>query len=214
MPKLCLFLVCLIASLPLHAQSKKIKIKDAQLKNSYELFTVLEYNPDVKNGPYKRVIQGNVAVEGMYLENRKGGIWKWYNNDGEESIVNYNTHVIHYPVKNGFLVNWYDDDLAATDNRPVIKLTSDDVVYNVIAKTLRYPVYARERGIQGKVVIGIIIDESGRIKNYKIATSVDTSLDNAAINIVKTIPLDFIPAYKKGKAITDEYLLPVMFRLQ
>lgn len=215
MPKVSLFLLCLIASLHLHAQSKKIKVKDERLKHTYEVFTVLEYNPDVKEGPYKRVVQGKLAVEGMYHENRKGGLWTWYNGDAEPvCMVNYNTGIVHYYVRNGFFLNWYDESIVYEKDRPVILLTSEDVRNDIIAKNLRYPDYAKENNLQGRVVIGITVNSMGNITNYKIATSIDSSLDNEALKVVKMVPFDFIPAYKKGQAITDEYLLPVTFRLQ
>ncbi|MBS1690213.1 MAG: energy transducer TonB [Bacteroidetes bacterium] len=215
MPKLSLLLLCLIASLHLHAQAKKIKVKDEHLKHTYEVFTVLEYNPDVKEGPYKRVVQGKLAVEGMYHENRRGGLWTWYNGDEEPGcMVNYNTGIVHYYVRNGFFLNWYDESIVYEKDRSVILLTSEDVRNDVIAKNLRYPDYARKNNLQGRVVIGITVNPMGNITGYKVATSMDSSLDNAALNIAKLIPLDFIPAYKNGHAVTDEYLLPVGFELR
>lgn len=215
MKNLLLFIICHLCCLQLSAQTKVLKIKDPKLKKTYESFTVLQFNPDVKEGAYKHVIQGVLATEGSYHENKKGGLWKWYNKDGEaECMVNYNTGIVHYPVRNGLIINWYDESLVYEKDRSVIKLTSDDLIYNIVARNLRYPAYATERGIQGRVVIGIAVNNMGVITGYRVATSVDTSLDNAALNIVKLIPLDFIPAYKKGQAVNDEYLLPVGFQLQ
>ncbi|MGN6568473.1 MAG: TonB family protein [Flavipsychrobacter sp.] len=215
MKSLLLFITCSLSCLQLSAQTKILKIKDPNLKKTYESFTVLQFNPDVKEGDYKHIIDGRLATEGNYHENKRGGLWKWYNKKGEaESMVNYNTGIIHYPVKNGFMVNWYDESLVYEKDRSVIKLTSDDIIYSIIAKYLRYPATARESGIQGKVVIGIAVNSLGTITGYRIATSVDTSLDNVALNIVKLLPFDFIPAYKKGQAVDDEYLLPVGFQLR
>lgn len=215
MKSLLLFITCSLSCLQLSAQTKILKIKDPNLKKTYESFTVLQFNPDVKEGDYKHIIQGSLATEGNYHENRKGGLWKWYNRTGEAGcMVNYNTGIVHYPVKNGLIVNWYDESLVCEKDRSVIKLTSDDFVNNIIAKNLRYPAFALKNNIQGRVVIGIAVNAAGATTGYRIATSVDTSLDNAALNIVKLLPLDFIPAYKKGQAVDDEYLLPVGFQLQ
>lgn len=215
MKKLLLFIICSLPCLQLFAQTKVLKVKDPHFKKTYESFTVLEFNPDVKEGVYKHVIDGKLTTEGSYHENKRGGLWKWYNKDGEaECMVNYNTGIVHYPVKNGFMVNWYDESLVYEKDRSVIKLTPDDVIYSIIAKYLRYPASARESGLQGKVVIGIAVNSLGAITGYRVATSIDTSLDNAALSVVKLIPIDFIPAYQKGQAVNDEYLLPVGFQLR
>lgn len=215
MLKASMFLVGLLCYMQLSAQTKTLKVKDPNLKKTYELFTVLEFNPDVKEGPYQYIIQGKLATEGSFHENRRGGLWKWYNTNGEpQCMVNYNTGIVHYSVRNGFVVNWYDEDIAYNKDRAIIKLTSDDIQNDIIFKNLRYPRSARENNIQGRVIIGILVNERGRIIKYRIATSIDSSIDNAALKIVKEIPFDFLPAYKNGQAITDEYLLPVVFRLQ
>ena len=215
MLKASMFLVGLLCYMQLSAQTKTLKVKDPNLKKTYELFTVLKFNPDVKEGPYQHIIQGKIATEGRYHENRRGGLWTWYNTKGEpECIVNYNTGIVHYPVKNGLMLNWYDEEIVYRQNRSIINLLSDDVAYNVISKNLHYPAYAKDHGIQGEATIGITVNNKGSITQYRIIGSTDTSINTAALNIVKLIPFEFLPAYKNGQAITDEFLFPVRFTLR
>jgi len=82
-----------------------------------------------------------------------------------------------------------------------------------IAQNLRYPVEAQERGIQGKVYVSFIVDESGKVCSISVAKSVHPILDEEAMRVVSEMPL-WKPGYQKGEPVKVSYTIPITFLLQ
>lgn len=82
-----------------------------------------------------------------------------------------------------------------------------------IVSNLKYPVFAQEKGIQGRVVVKFIVEKDGSISNVEVDRSVSTSLDNEAMRVVKAMP-KWIPGQINGKAVKVECSHPFVFRLQ
>ena len=82
-----------------------------------------------------------------------------------------------------------------------------------ILSNLKYPVWAQEKGIQGRVVVKFIVEKDGSISNVEVDRSVSTSLDNEAMRVVKAMP-KWIPGQINGKAVKVECSHPFVFQLQ
>ena len=82
-----------------------------------------------------------------------------------------------------------------------------------IVSNLKYPVFAQEKGIQGRVVVKFIVEKDGSISNVEVDRSVDPDLDNEAMRVVKAMP-KWIPGQTNGKAVKVECSHPFVFRLQ
>ena len=82
-----------------------------------------------------------------------------------------------------------------------------------ILSNLKYPVFAQEKGIQGRVVIKFIVEKDGSISNVEVDRSVSPSLDNEAMRVVKAMP-KWIPGQINGKTVKVECSHPFVFRLQ
>lgn len=78
---------------------------------------------------------------------------------------------------------------------------------------LRYPPKAIEEGIEGRVVIKVIINEEGRITDPVVERSASKELDAEALRVVKTLP-NWKPARQNGKPVSVYYRIPVMFKIQ
>lgn len=81
-----------------------------------------------------------------------------------------------------------------------------------IVSNLKYPVFAQEKGIQGRVVVKFIVEKDGSISNVEVDQSVP-GLDNEAMRVVKAMP-KWIPGQINGKAVKVECSHPFVFRLQ
>lgn len=68
-----------------------------------------------------------------------------------------------------------------------------------IVSNLKYPVFAQEKGIQGRVVVKFIVEKDGSISNVEVDRSVP-GLDNEAMRVVKAMP-KWIPGQINGKAV-------------
>lgn len=78
---------------------------------------------------------------------------------------------------------------------------------------LKYPPIAAESGISGRVYVGFVVNRDGTIVDVAITRGVETSLDNEAIRVVKSMP-KWKPGKQGGKTVRVSYSIPVNFILQ
>lgn len=78
---------------------------------------------------------------------------------------------------------------------------------------IKYPTVAAENGVQGRVVVGFVVERDGSITDVNILRGVDPSLDREAMRVVKSMPR-WNPGKQNGSAVRVKYQLPVSFRLQ
>ena len=82
-----------------------------------------------------------------------------------------------------------------------------------LGKNIKYPTEAIEKGIQGRVILQMVVEKDGSITNAKVVRSVDPLLDKEALRVINLSP-KWTPAKHQGEAVKVRYTLPVMFRLQ
>lgn len=82
-----------------------------------------------------------------------------------------------------------------------------------LSKNIKYPSMAQENNIQGRVIVEFVVNKDGSIVEPKVMRSVDTSLDNEAMRVIKSMP-KWTPGKQRGKAVRVRYTVPVLFRLQ
>ena len=82
-----------------------------------------------------------------------------------------------------------------------------------IKDNLKYPQIAKENGIQGRVILQFVVDETGQVTDPKVLHSIDPSLDTEAIRLVLSMPR-WIPGMQDGKAVAVRYTIPVIFKLE
>ncbi|MEW6410492.1 MAG: energy transducer TonB [Nitrospirota bacterium] len=75
-----------------------------------------------------------------------------------------------------------------------------------------YPRMARRLGKEGRVLLRLIIDESGKLVNVEILEKAGYGFDEAAINAVKAS--SFQPAKLNRHPVACKAVLPVRFRLE
>lgn len=80
-----------------------------------------------------------------------------------------------------------------------------------IMKNVVYPESAKEEGIQGKVIVKLIVDEKGNVSSTEVVQRVNKELDKAAITAIKKTK--FNPAMKDNKPVKCEIAIPVQFKL-
>ena len=88
-----------------------------------------------------------------------------------------------------------------------------DKLMEYLSKNIKYPSIAQENNIQGRVIMEFVVNKDGSIVEPKVMRSVDTSLDNEAMRVIKSMP-KWNPGKQRGKAVRVRYTVPVLFRLQ
>ena len=81
-----------------------------------------------------------------------------------------------------------------------------------IGKNIKYPAEAVEKGIQGRVIIQMVVTKEGDIAEAKVVRSIDPLLDAEALRVINSMP-KWKPGKQKGEAVNVKYTIPVMFRL-
>ncbi|MEE1062679.1 MAG: energy transducer TonB [Paludibacteraceae bacterium] len=101
----------------------------------------------------------------------------------------------------------------------------DTAIFSIVDQKAQYPqgkdsfmtfiknnlVYPSDGGVQGRVIVGFVVEKDGSITNVDIVRSVHPALDEAAINFVNKMP-KWIPAKNNGKIVRSRYYLPVVFK--
>ena len=82
-----------------------------------------------------------------------------------------------------------------------------------LSSNIKYPVVAQENGVQGRVIVGFVVERDGSITDVKVMRSVDPSLDREAQRVVKAMPR-WKPGKQNGSAVRVKYTVPVVFRLK
>ena len=87
-------------------------------------------------------------------------------------------------------------------------------MFQFLSENVKYPLIARENGIQGKAQVQFTVNKDGSISDVQIVRSAgDPSLDKEAIRVIKSMP-KWNPGMQRGKLVRVKYTMPVSFKLQ
>ncbi len=86
-------------------------------------------------------------------------------------------------------------------------------LYNYLGTNIKYPVMAKESGIQGKVYVTFVVERDGSITDVNIIRGIGGGCDEEAVRVVSSMP-KWKPGKQRGKAVRVQYNLPVRFTLQ
>lgn len=89
----------------------------------------------------------------------------------------------------------------------------DGALMGYLRDNIHYPTVAAENGVQGRVVVGFVVERDGSITDVNILRGVDPSLDREAMRVVKSMP-KWTPGKQNGSAVRVKYQVSVSFRLQ
>ena len=85
-------------------------------------------------------------------------------------------------------------------------------LFKFLSENTKYPVMARENGIEGRVICQFVVNKDGSIADiHVIRSGGDASLDKEAIRVIKSMP-KWNPGMQYGKAVRVKYTVPVNFR--
>lgn len=100
-------------------------------------------------------------------------------------------------------------------------------IFNFIANNLKYPQDAYKLGVEGRVYVGFIFDEKGRIGNVAIKRGITVaedassevikaakSLEDYAVTLLQSMPQLKSGAIHDGKEVSVEFTVPIMYKIQ
>lgn len=80
-------------------------------------------------------------------------------------------------------------------------------------KNLHFPEEAVKKGLQGTVIVQMVVEKDGTPTHFEIIREVDPLLDNEALRVAKLLP-KFVPAQKDGKPVRCLFNFSVPYRLK
>ncbi|MFD2937603.1 energy transducer TonB [Spirosoma flavum] len=83
---------------------------------------------------------------------------------------------------------------------------------NYLIKNLRYPLEAQKTNIQGKVIVGFVVSNLGRIAEVQVRQGIGGGCDEEAVRVIKQMP-DWTPGQQNGKPVNVRTSLPISFTL-
>lgn len=106
-------------------------------------------------------------------------------------------------------------DKPLKDNKKSVRIDEPDVMpacdLSQLQKSIVYPEKARKQGVEGKVMLKVLVGADGKVKNIKVIHSDSKLLNNAAKKAVKHTT--FTSAKKGDRNVKAWVVLPVVFRL-
>ncbi|MEI6556642.1 MAG: energy transducer TonB [Paludibacter sp.] len=82
-----------------------------------------------------------------------------------------------------------------------------------INSRMKYPIYAYENGIEGKIILRFVVTKTGQVDKVEVVRPLDYECDKEAIRVIKSLPT-FIPAKQNNVNVAVWYTLPVYFKLK
>ena len=106
-----------------------------------------------------------------------------------------------------------DDKIYEVCEQMPIFEGGDAALLKYLRENLKYPDNTKDRGVQGRLVIGFIVEKDGSLTDVKVLRPVDIDLDAEALRVIKGMP-KWIPGRHNGQRVRVRYLLPIHICLQ
>ena len=149
-------------------------------------------------------------------ELKKGNIGKT-DHDGSDDV----TDMIDVPIGNGLVGETIVETTPALET--ILETTvvdqlpefpgGEDELIKFLTENMNYPELAREKGTEGRVVIGFVVNKEGVIDELKLKRGIGDGCDNEAIRVVNKMP-KWKPAKFNGKPVSVYFDLPIQFALE
>lgn len=118
---------------------------------------------------------------------------------------------------------------AVTEPAPIKEEPKEDEIFNIVeekpsfpggmeelykylGKNIRFPPFATESGISGKVQVSFVVEKDGSITDIKILKDIGGGCGEEAIRVIKSMP-KWIPGKQRGMPVRVRFSMPVLFKL-
>ena len=81
-----------------------------------------------------------------------------------------------------------------------------------ISSNTQYPQEAKNKGIQGRVLVNFVVDTDGSVTDVDVMKGIGGGCDEEAVRVVKSMP-KWQPGRQRGKAVKVAYTIPFDFKL-
>ena len=85
-------------------------------------------------------------------------------------------------------------------------------MYEFIQKNLKYPESAKDKGLEGRVFIGFVVEKDGSLSSFQVLRGVCDEIDAEAVRVLKMMP-KWKPGMNEGEPVRVQYTMPFKFQL-
>jgi len=102
--------------------------------------------------------------------------------------------------------------LSSIESQPYFVGGNEEYI-KYIEQNLQYPTLARDKGIQGHVLVNFIIETDGSVSNVNVLEGIGGGCDKEAVRVVSNMP-NWKPGIQNGENISVSHSLSINFTLQ
>jgi hypothetical protein len=224
-----------------HAQEIERKVKYSK-NGDKETFYVLKSDNNVLHGSYEKKgafshvtgtyknglkdglwtefsTKSKLRSRGAYANNVRVGIWKFYNWEGElEQEFNFTTNelvsdnLLEVLKERKFKIIKGTDTLFTFLERPPVYITGKTRMQSALTKGSQIGIILRLTQASGNVIVGFVIDTTGKARDYRIISGIHPACDTEALRMVKQIPPNWLPAKLNGELVEVEHSITISFK--
>jgi TonB family protein len=153
---------------------------------------------------YKEILE-----EGNIKNGKRDSVWKGYKNQ---------KNIYSEEYSNGKFIKGNHTDENRNDIIYMVKEAlptfkgGESAFGQFLSRTVHYPVGAKERNAQGKVMLNFVVEKDGTLSEIKVLKSVDPDLDREALRAIRQSP-KWNPGLKNGVPVRVNYTMPLSFTL-
>ena len=105
-----------------------------------------------------------------------------------------------------------EPDVFVIVEQPPVLIPSEAEGMRALQQCIRYPEMAKRAGIQGRVFVQFVVDETGRVTEPVVARGIGGGADEEALRCVREAA--FTPGLQRGREVKVRFSLPITFRLK
>lgn len=177
-----------------------------------------DHDGNIKNGRFCIYNTfGNLDSTGVYKDGKRNGLFlklRNFNKDSAELISQYEyamDSLVSYTNLSGQKINQNQTD--STGSRESEYPGGPTGWMSYLTHNLRYPDRAADKNIQGTVRIRFLVDTSGTVADPFIFKSVEYSLDQEAIKLIRNSG-KWLAGQKKGEPVITFKIQAINYRLE
>jgi periplasmic protein TonB len=87
-----------------------------------------------------------------------------------------------------------------------------DELLSLISKNIKYPEIARRAGVEGKVLLGFVVEQDGSLTGINVIKGIGAGCDEEAVRVLKLVG-NWLPGKQNGKAVRVSMVIPFVFKL-
>lgn len=166
---------------------------------------------------------GQLIAKGNYSNGERTGDWEYYENgvlmhryDFTSRSLTYENPASAETPEKEFLIRLNGDTATVLLERRPVFLGGNMALLKFLAKNIKYPALAREKNIQGKVVLSFWITTSGTVTDIRILKPLSGGINEEAVRVIELMneQARWAPGVYLNKPVETQYTIPVTFKLQ